>query len=107
MSHENIRTTFDGWVESGRADGLEQGHGDVVRQVQIARREADFDVSDRITLFVAGTEAVLEAVRAHESYLKEQVLATAVELASPSPEAFVSNAELDGAELVLGVVRGT
>ena len=80
---------------------------DVVRQVQIARREADFDVSDRITLFVAGTEAVLEAVRAHESYLKEQVLATAVELASPSPEAFVSNAELDGAELVLGVVRGT
>ena len=33
MSHDKIITTFDGWADSGRADGLEQGHGNVVSQV--------------------------------------------------------------------------
>lgn len=33
MSHERIASTFDGWVETGHADDLERGHGDVVRQV--------------------------------------------------------------------------
>lgn len=33
MSHERVATTFDEWVEEGRAEGLEHGHGDVVRQV--------------------------------------------------------------------------
>ncbi|MFT4542439.1 MAG: ubiquinone/menaquinone biosynthesis C-methylase UbiE [Planctomycetota bacterium] len=33
MSHDNIASTFDAWASDGRAAGLEQGHGDVVRQV--------------------------------------------------------------------------
>lgn len=33
MSHEKIKSTFDVWARSGRAESMEQGHGDVVRQV--------------------------------------------------------------------------
>lgn len=33
MSHESIATTFDDWVQSGKADGLEPDHGDVVLQI--------------------------------------------------------------------------
>lgn len=33
MSHEKIATKFDQWAKSGRGEGMEQGHGDVVRQV--------------------------------------------------------------------------
>jgi ubiquinone/menaquinone biosynthesis C-methylase UbiE len=33
MSHERTRETFDRWAEDGRADELEEGHGDVVDQV--------------------------------------------------------------------------
>jgi ubiquinone/menaquinone biosynthesis C-methylase UbiE len=33
MSHERIATTFDTWAKNGRAESMEQGHGDVVRQV--------------------------------------------------------------------------
>ena len=33
MSHAALARTFDEWARTGRADGLEQGHGDVVRQV--------------------------------------------------------------------------
>jgi ubiquinone/menaquinone biosynthesis C-methylase UbiE len=33
MSHEKIAETFDSWAEDGRHAGMEDGHGDVVRQV--------------------------------------------------------------------------
>jgi len=33
MSHDRIAKAFDGWVESGFADGMEKDHGDVVAQV--------------------------------------------------------------------------
>ncbi|HEX4722722.1 MAG TPA: isoleucine--tRNA ligase [Pseudonocardiaceae bacterium] len=51
---------------------------DVIRAVQQARREADFEVSDRITVTVAGDAAVLAAVRTHEEFLKSETLATSV-----------------------------
>ncbi len=33
MSHERIASTFDNWVQTGLAEGLETHHGDVVAQV--------------------------------------------------------------------------
>ncbi len=33
MSHEALARTFDDWARTGRADRLEDGHGDVVAQV--------------------------------------------------------------------------
>src|SRR5205823_160453 len=41
---------------------------DVVRVVQQARRDAGFEVSDRITLTVLAADDVLDAVRAHEPF---------------------------------------
>ena len=58
---------------------------DVVRVVQQARRDAELDVSDRITLTLDGPDAVLTAVREHEPFLAGEVLATAVAYA-PVPE---------------------
>jgi ubiquinone/menaquinone biosynthesis C-methylase UbiE len=33
MTHDNIAATFDTWAKNGRAESMERGHGDVVRQV--------------------------------------------------------------------------
>ncbi len=33
MSHDKIADTFDEWARAGRDAGMEEGHGDVVRQV--------------------------------------------------------------------------
>lgn len=33
MTHDRIAATFDEWAKTGRAERLEDGHGDVVRQV--------------------------------------------------------------------------
>ncbi len=51
---------------------------DVVRVVQQARRDAGFDVSDRITLILDGAEPVLAAARTHEALIAGEVLATSV-----------------------------
>ncbi|MDT7608565.1 MAG: isoleucyl-tRNA synthetase [Pseudonocardiales bacterium] len=57
------------------AEGLAK---DVVRLVQQARREAGLDVSDRVALTLDAPAEVLEAVRAHQDFLADEVLATSV-----------------------------
>ena len=59
------------------AEGLAR---DLVRAVQQARREADLDVSDRISLSIAGSDAVLEAARTHEELITRETLATSYEV---------------------------
>ena len=51
---------------------------DLVRLVQQARREADLDVSDRISLEVTASEAWIEALTTHEALVASETLATAV-----------------------------
>ena len=48
---------------------------DVLRAVQQARREAGLEVSDRINLALFSSDEVLDAVRAHESFVAEESLA--------------------------------
>jgi len=59
------------------AEGLAR---DVIRVVQQARREADLDVSDRISVTVSGSAAVAAAVRAHRDFVAAETLATALDL---------------------------
>jgi isoleucyl-tRNA synthetase len=63
------------------AEGLAR---DLIRQVQQARRDAGFDVSDRIALTVAGSEAVQAAARAHEQLITSETLATSYDVAAGS-----------------------
>jgi len=67
------------------AEGLAR---DVVRAVQLARRAAGLDVSDRIGLVIAGTPAAQQAMRAHQQLIARETLATTVR--------FVGAAGLDG-----------
>ena len=59
--------------ESLRVEGWAR---EIVHAVQGARRNADFDISDRITLSLDGAPELLAAVREHESYVAGETLAT-------------------------------
>ncbi|GAA1607107.1 isoleucine--tRNA ligase [Actinoplanes couchii] len=54
---------------------------DVIRVVQQARRDADLDVSDRITLVLSAPETVRAAVEAYREFVAGETLATTVEFA--------------------------
>jgi isoleucyl-tRNA synthetase len=51
---------------------------DVIRVVQQARRDADLDVSDRISLVVSASPAVRAAVEAHREFVAGETLATSL-----------------------------
>lgn len=69
------------------AEGLAR---DVIRAIQQARKDADFDVSDRIRTTLSGASDVLSAVRAHEELVmsetlsKELLLQQSLELQEPA-----------------------
>ncbi len=58
-----------------RREGLAR---EVVRAVQEARKQAGLDVSDRISLELAGDDELLAAAREHEAYIAGETLATSV-----------------------------
>jgi isoleucyl-tRNA synthetase len=85
--------------EDLRSEGLAR---EIVHAVQLARREAGLDVSDRIVLTLDGDELLLDAARVHESYLSGEVLAVAVHYSANGSDQVAS---IDGHELRISVAR--
>jgi isoleucyl-tRNA synthetase len=75
---------------------------DLVRVVQQARREADLDVADRITVTVQAPESVVAAVRPHEQFLAGETLANEV---AYGPADGFSGTVGDGVEVTVSVTK--
>jgi isoleucyl-tRNA synthetase len=62
------------------AEGLAR---EFVRRVQDMRKAADFDVSDRIKVFVTASDEIHAAVDAHRAYVSGETLAVEISFATP------------------------
>jgi isoleucyl-tRNA synthetase len=82
-----------------RREGLAR---EIVHAVQIARKDAGLEITDRIELALGGDPDLIEAARAHEDYLAGEVLATAVTYDGAAAGAV---ARIDGRDLSIGVRR--
>jgi isoleucyl-tRNA synthetase len=82
-----------------RREGLAR---EIVHAVQIARKDAGLEITDRISLALAGDPDLLDAAQAHQDYLAGEVLATSVSYDGASDGAA---ARIDGRELLIGVSR--
>ena len=82
-----------------RREGLAR---EIVHAVQIARKDAGLEITDRIALTLAGDEDLLEAAQTHQDYLANEVLATSV---SYDGSANGAAAKIDGRELSIDVSR--
>jgi isoleucyl-tRNA synthetase len=74
---------------------------EAVHAVQAARKNAGLDVEDRIALRLGGDEGLLDAVRAHEDYVKGETLALSLEYGAADGEP----ATIEGRELRIGVAK--
>jgi isoleucyl-tRNA synthetase len=83
--------------EDLRREGLAR---EIVHAVQLARRDAGLDISDRIVLTLDGDEILLEAARVHEDYLSGEVLAVAVQYSANGSDQVAS---IEGRELRISV----
>jgi isoleucyl-tRNA synthetase len=85
--------------EELRREGLAR---EIVHAVQIARKDAGLEITDRIELSLGGDEELTSAAREHEAYIAGEVLATAV---AYDGSAAGKVAKIDGRELAIGVLR--
>ena len=82
-----------------RREGLAR---EIVHAVQIARKDAGLEITDRIDLSLSGDADLLAAAQAHQDYLANEVLATSV---SYDGIANGAAAKIDGRDLKIGVSR--
>ena len=77
---------------------------DFVRNVQNLRKDAQFDVSDRIKVFVETDEALQSVIKEHQDYISNEVLAESLEFNS-NPEAFSAEFKLGKGSCKVGITR--
>jgi len=85
-----------------RREGLAR---EIVHAVQSARKQAGLEVSDRISLSLAGDEELLDAAREHETYLAGETLATSITYGRDDGSEGTTKAGVDGRELLICVDR--
>jgi isoleucyl-tRNA synthetase len=87
-----------------RDEGLAR---EIVHSIQNLRREAGFDISDRITTYWQGHEDVRRVLAAHEDYIRSETLSLALVEGEPPVDAHRSEQKMDGHQMTLGVQKAS
>jgi len=78
---------------------------DVVRRIQALRKEADFDIDDKIETYYKGDDAIEEVFEAEAEYIKVETLSAKLSGEEPPKGAYLRSFDIDGKELALGLLR--
>ena len=78
---------------------------ELVRRIQDMRREACFDLSDRIATWYAGDADLQRVMQSHGGYVAGETLSTELVGGEPPSDALRMEHDLEGAKVVLGVRR--
>jgi isoleucyl-tRNA synthetase len=76
-----------------------------VRRVQDLRKQANFDIADRIHLYLHASLGLARAIAAHRGYIMAETLALSLTETSDPPEGILLEVELDGERAVLTIVK--
>ena len=85
-----------------RAEGLAR---EVVRRIQDMRKNAGFNIEDRITTWYQAGEELAAVMQNWEGYLKAETLSTSLRDSPPPEGAYMENHSIDGVPITLGVDR--
>jgi isoleucyl-tRNA synthetase len=79
---------------------------EAVNRIQTIRKEQNFDITDRINLWVNGDLKIIDAIKAHSNYVSSEVLAISLNYSSSIPnDVIVSQVELDGHDMIFGLKK--
>lgn len=88
-----------------KAEGLAR---EVVRHIQQMRKDAGFELSDRIHATYDTDDSGLDAaIRQHAEYIQQETLSLSLHASGPHAEAYVAAGDFDGAVVTVGVRRAT
>jgi isoleucyl-tRNA synthetase len=78
---------------------------EIVRRIQDLRKQADYDLADRIAVQYCADPQVAEAIAAQRQAIADEVLADAIEAVDEPTGDKVEATEVDGEHIVLAVRR--
>ena len=81
----------------------ESDNGVTVVLIQTMRKEADFEVTDKITVYYEGTEKANEVFAKYQTEIMGEVLAT--EMKQETPAGYVKEWNINGEKVNMGVQR--
>jgi len=98
-----IELLLDGRIDDAlRAKGLLR---EVVHRIQMARKSAGFEVTDRVTLWYEGAEELEGVVAANEEEVASEILATSIVRGMTKDVETTETIELDDGTLKIGLRR--
>jgi isoleucyl-tRNA synthetase len=85
-----------------RAEGLAR---EIVRRVQTMRKEAGFNIEDRITTWYVADGELVEVIDAWGDYIRAETLSGELLASEPPADAYRESHAIDGTSITLGVSR--
>lgn len=85
-----------------RAEGLAR---ELVRRIQEMRKEAGFNIEDRITTYYQAEESLAEVFRTWGDYIKAETLTVNLLAETPPAESYQQSHQIDGNQVLIGVKR--
>jgi isoleucyl-tRNA synthetase len=85
-----------------RDEGLAR---EIVHRIQNLRKDAGFNISDRITTYWQSDGEVRRVLQAHEQYVKDETLSLQLVEGAPPPAGYREMQSIDGHEVILGVEK--
>lgn len=76
---------------------------EIIRRIQDFRKQADFEISDRISLTYQASPGLSSALTKHRDYIMEEVLAVEMSEGKPESKMFTSTTSFEGEEATLGL----
>jgi len=66
---------------------------ELVSRIQALRKESGFDITDRISLCIRGSEKLLDAVKKNDAYIKAETLAISLDTTAFDPSSAIRGSE--------------
>jgi isoleucyl-tRNA synthetase len=85
-----------------RDEGLAR---EIVHRIQNLRKDAGFEINDRITTYVQSDNEVWRVLRAHEQYVRDETLSLDLVDGAPPATAHSETQSVDGHAVTLGVEK--
>jgi isoleucyl-tRNA synthetase len=78
---------------------------DIVRRIQSLRKEADFEIDDRIATYYSGDPAIEEVFEAERDYIRAETLSVELTKGEAPEGAYSNEFDIDGKKLRLHLLR--
>ena len=85
-----------------KAEGLAR---EIVRQIQTQRKNADFNIEDRIKTWYVTSEELAKVFSDWGGYIRSETLTTELIAGKPPADAFVEKPTIEGKETTIGIKR--